>query len=45
MLLNGDHNVVQSHYQELAGKVPFNSTLRVMYNAIAKDLNICRGDY
>ncbi|MDP8822011.1 hypothetical protein QTO19_17540 [Serratia marcescens] len=45
MLLDGDHITVQNHYAGLAVKQKENSTLRVVYNAIANDLNICGGRF
>lgn len=45
LLLNGNYLTVQDHYADLARKQKNNSTLRVVYNAIAKDANICGGRF
>ncbi|RNT31211.1 hypothetical protein B9475_002515 [Proteus mirabilis] len=45
LLLNGDYITVQSHYADLAEKQKINSTLRIIYNALANDSNICSGNF
>ena len=45
MLRGGDHVIVQNHYRDLAKEVKHNSTLRVVYNALASDQNICGGNF
>jgi len=45
LLTSGNGATVKKHYLELASQVPKNSTLRVMYNAIANDDTICNGNF
>lgn len=45
LLLNGNHMTVKKHYEDLAEQQKNNSTLRVVYNAIANDINVCCGDF
>lgn len=45
LLLNGNSLTVKNHYADLAGKQKKNSTLRVIYNALADDANICSGRF
>ena len=41
----GDYITVKDHYDSLSKKVPKNSTLRVMYNAITRNKDICSGKF
>lgn len=45
LLDNGSYIDVQEHYKNLVNVVPVNSTLRVMYKAIASDMDVCKGHF
>ncbi|MCD6618299.1 HNH endonuclease [Aeromonas veronii] len=45
LLLSGNHLTVKKHYMDLAKQQKNNSTLRVVYNAIANDQHICSGEF